>query len=593
MGQVACLSTTDPSLLTKSLPPQNGGDEFAAYLPQESKANSPSDVKPDVAHRLYNWLSWGPPPSSKCYAALHTCFPGAVPGSVVVKRSISALEPYEMTGENTIYGQSICPDEINNEVGDLATLLQDHWGEGFPMGGISGVPFVGRTGFKAFSHHVPDSGSIFILFGPHIAIANDGEIGKYARLGQNESSSACGAVLAAYNSCSDETDPMDLQQHFERQTSWLDMQQDFLRHKIGERLEEIRSAEQPLGKLASVAYDLVREKVEGIINNDFGPGHLVLLGGIQINMPSPCEDHFQPLMFRVMQKNKAPVDLLPTFSHAQFNGSREVQCSDLFNWLTWAPASNSKCELSLRQHFSGAVPGQVILLRTSLALKRLGVLPENSLYGQSICPDEINNENGDLATCMKTYWGSCFPMGGISGAPFVGRTGFHAFAHHVPDDGNVVILFGPHIAISDAGELGKYLRTGQSECSTACGAVLAAYDACKAGGAKADAEMDTDDMQQVWIQRYIATKLDTIVQAKEPLAVLARVAYDMVLEALLGIVHTNFGKGKLVLIGGVMINMPSPCDDHFQPLMFQVRQEGQDPIDLMPAISEDALFGST
>ena len=104
-------------------------------------------------------------------------------------------------------------------------------------------------------------------------------------------------------------------------------------------------------------------------------------------------------------------------------------------------------------------------------MARSGLTAENTIYGQSICPDEINNEKGDLATLMADHWGECFPMGGIGGAPFVGKTGFGAFSHHVPDDGHIIILFGPHIAISDEGELGKYLREGQVHESTACGAV--------------------------------------------------------------------------------------------------------------------------
>ena len=62
-----------------------------------------------------------------------------------------------------------------------------------------------------------------------------------------------------------------------------------------------------------------------------------------------------------------------------------------------------------------------------------GLTPQNTIYGQSICPDEINNEKGDLASMMGDYWGECFPLGGIGGAPFVGKTGFAAFSHHVPE----------------------------------------------------------------------------------------------------------------------------------------------------------------
>lgn len=35
-----------------------------------------------------------------------------------------------------------------------------------------------------------------------------------------------------------------------------------------------------------------------VSNHDFGPGKLVLLGGVQINMPDGYEDQFEPLCFQ-------------------------------------------------------------------------------------------------------------------------------------------------------------------------------------------------------------------------------------------------------------------------------------------------------
>ena len=51
------------------------------------------------------------------------------------------------------------------------------------------------------------------------------------------------------------------------------------------------------------AYDCIQEKMMTIVNNDFGNGKLVLVGGVQINMPRPYEDHFHPFMFKVISKN--------------------------------------------------------------------------------------------------------------------------------------------------------------------------------------------------------------------------------------------------------------------------------------------------
>ena len=51
-----------------------------------------------------------------------------------------------------------------------------------------------------------------------------------------------------------------------------------------------------------------------VINTNFGNGNLVLLGGIQLNMPYPCKDHFMPLMFKMLAKNRPEVNLLDGLS---------------------------------------------------------------------------------------------------------------------------------------------------------------------------------------------------------------------------------------------------------------------------------------
>ena len=176
-----------------------------------------------------------------------------------------------------------------------------------------------------------------------------------------------------------------------------------------------------------------------------------------------------------------------------------------------------------------------------------------------------------MATLMAEHWGKCFPMGGIGGAPFVGQTGFGAFSAHVPEDGNIVILFGPHIAISDAGELGQYLREGQTKHSTACGAVLGVYAQCKQSAAAGAArELGNLDMQMDWLRQQVAQSLERIDSADEPLNELIYAVFEKIQTKMAKIVNTNFGIGRLVLIGGIQINMPAPYIDHFMPLQFDV-----------------------
>lgn len=47
------------------------------------------------------------------------------------------------------------------------------------MGGLAGIPFIGKVGYGAFSAHIPKDGNLIILFAPHVGIAPDGTVGTY------------------------------------------------------------------------------------------------------------------------------------------------------------------------------------------------------------------------------------------------------------------------------------------------------------------------------------------------------------------------------------------------------------------------------
>jgi hypothetical protein len=106
---------------------------------------------------VFAWLRWSPEMSSPCAKTLSRCFPGALPVTPIVRRTMELLQTMDasISDKSVLYGQSICPDEINNDRAGLSAKMIDTWGDVvFPMGGIGGVPFVGKTGFGAFSHHV-------------------------------------------------------------------------------------------------------------------------------------------------------------------------------------------------------------------------------------------------------------------------------------------------------------------------------------------------------------------------------------------------------------------------------------------------------
>jgi hypothetical protein len=76
----------------------------------------------------------------------------------------------------------------------------------FPLAGLAGLPFTGKTGWAAFSSHLVEDGNIVILYAPHVGIDNDGIIGQVMREGQSHPSGACGAAIGAQRAlCLDET----------------------------------------------------------------------------------------------------------------------------------------------------------------------------------------------------------------------------------------------------------------------------------------------------------------------------------------------------------------------------------------------------
>merc|ERR1711972_1009653 len=103
--------------------------------------------------------------------------------------------------------------------------------------------------------------------------------------------------------------------------------------------------ENPMAALAYQAYESVKHKIMRCVDTEFGPGKLVLLGGIQINMPKPLDDHFLPLFFEMRQKGMPDVNLLDSFKcvHTQnpFGFGKEqneafhMQQRRVFSWLGW------------------------------------------------------------------------------------------------------------------------------------------------------------------------------------------------------------------------------------------------------------------
>jgi len=233
--------------------------------------------------------------------ALSRYFPGSLRGRLVENVAYRKLAELGFTSENTLFGNCSCPDEINHNdpTEDITSLFRKRWGQVFTISGIGGLPFVGKTGWGAFSSHVPKDGNIVVLFAPHVGVDSSGTVGKVHRHGIDGPTTACGAAVGAYNAVKDDENAGDLTMRY------TDHQMNVIKHLVLEHVDDIKGQENEMAILAYKMYDIIESYLEEIINLGFcGPNSkLALIGGIMINCDGNKSDVFLPLKFEVKTPN--------------------------------------------------------------------------------------------------------------------------------------------------------------------------------------------------------------------------------------------------------------------------------------------------
>lgn len=231
-------------------------------------------------------------------------YPGAITNDELVSRVKSALDKFGY-GKSSLLATSLCCDEVNRELDlDLSKL----YGEHFSMGGLAGFAFGGVTSFGAMAHHIPTNGDCLVVYGPHVGIDADGNVGKINRRGREKSGACCGSAVAAKgyveavrkgkrDPAAPATNPLDAQQNFVGNL--------LLPH--GHRLEE---AADPMVELPLAMFDAQNDLMHQIVaagcGEVGGDGKIALLGGIQINTPQGTSDFFLPINFEI-RDNKGQV----------------------------------------------------------------------------------------------------------------------------------------------------------------------------------------------------------------------------------------------------------------------------------------------
>ncbi|WP_422083082.1 hypothetical protein [Ulvibacterium sp.] len=186
---------------------------------------------------------------------------------------------------------SVCSDDINVPSTTFFNVL---FGP-FIMGGLGGLPFAGQTGMTAFAHHIPDEGSAFIFYGPHIGITLEGDLGKMYRPRQEQTGNSCGALMLALSRIQDGNYKPVLNED--------DYQQMKLEESLLPFREQILGSENLEKGITEATYEIIDKKIHDHIKSckeEFHVDKVTLLGGIIINTDYGLDDYFDAKNFEVI-----------------------------------------------------------------------------------------------------------------------------------------------------------------------------------------------------------------------------------------------------------------------------------------------------
>lgn len=219
-------------------------------------------------------------------------FPGAMDAKDTSIHYLGRMQiEHSIDISKVLMATSVCSDDINIPSTTFFNVL---FGP-FIMGGLGGLPFAGQTGMTAFAHHIPDEGSAFIFYGPHIGVTLDGELGKMYRPRQEETGNSCGALMLALSRLQDET--------YKPTINDDDYQQMKLEESLLPYRDKIMDSSNQQKEITESTYKIINKKIHEHLKtckDEFPVNTVTLLGGIIINTDYGLDDYFAPRNFEVI-----------------------------------------------------------------------------------------------------------------------------------------------------------------------------------------------------------------------------------------------------------------------------------------------------
>lgn len=183
--------------------------------------------------------------------------------------------------------------------------------------------------------------------------------------------------------------------------------------------------------------------------------------------------------------------------------------------------------------------------------RELGLKPNQLMHADSMCCDDVNAIQYPPRALEML---GPFHLGGLDGFPFAGVTGMNAFAHHVPEDGAVVVFYAPHIGITKDGTIGEIHRIGQSGNSACCGAAKGALGKLLEGKI-IEGNITSLDFQQNTIEQIFLHQKERIIKAENQIFEATEVMYEAIDDRIEVLVkETHYPCKYVLLVGAVFIN---------------------------------------
>lgn len=183
--------------------------------------------------------------------------------------------------------------------------------------------------------------------------------------------------------------------------------------------------------------------------------------------------------------------------------------------------------------------------------EHLALKPHQLMHADSMCCDDVNA----IQYPPRAYeMLGPFKMGGLNGFPFAGITGMNAFAHHVPEDGAVIIFYAPHIGITRDGTIGEISRIGQNSNSACCGAAKGALNKLL-NNEIIEGNISSLDFQMNTIEQIFLHSKERIKNAENKIFEATEVMYEAIdnrIEVLVS--QTSYPCKYVILVGAVFIN---------------------------------------